>query len=85
MNSLNLTKIESEIFEKILSSGSVKPGKIVKELGLHKSTVYSSLRRLEEKGLIEVTNPSELFLTIWTENSSSTLNNYLFECLINFG
>ncbi|MBS3055766.1 hypothetical protein J4447_05040 [Candidatus Pacearchaeota archaeon] len=55
LESLNLTEIESRMFDKILKRGGCKPGIIVKELGLHKGTVYNSLRRLEEKGLIGYT------------------------------
>jgi len=52
MGALVLTRVEQKIFDRILHKGETSLGPIIKELGLHKGTVYNSIRRLEEKGLI---------------------------------
>ena len=49
---VGLSKAETKVYLALLSLGSVSSGKIVKETGFRKSTVYESIRRLQEKGLV---------------------------------
>ena len=46
-----MSKAEIKVYIALLELGSVPSGKIVKETELRKSTVYESIRRLQEKGL----------------------------------
>ncbi|MBI4144351.1 MarR family transcriptional regulator [Candidatus Woesearchaeota archaeon] len=52
MNSLGLTSTEQKIFTEILARGEISLGEIIKHLGLHKGTVYNSIRRLQAKGFV---------------------------------
>ncbi|HIH37646.1 TPA: hypothetical protein HA245_01795 [Candidatus Woesearchaeota archaeon] len=49
-----LSTSEQKIFKEVLRLGQTSAGRVTKNLGFHKGTVYNSLRRLEEKGLIGV-------------------------------
>jgi sugar-specific transcriptional regulator TrmB len=51
---LSLTEVEFELFKRILEKGETPLGPIIKELGMHKGTVYNAIRRMEEKGLIGI-------------------------------
>ena len=49
---IGLSKAEIKIYISLLELGAVPSGKIVKETDFRKSTVYESIRRLQEKGLV---------------------------------
>lgn len=52
LEKIGLSKAEIKVYYSLLGLGTVSSGKIVTETEFHKSTVYDSLRRLEEKGLV---------------------------------
>ena len=71
LEKIGLSKAEIKVYISLLELGSVSSGKIVKETNLRKSTVYESIRRLQEKGLVsyiikngmkyfEGTNPNKI-------------------------
>jgi sugar-specific transcriptional regulator TrmB len=49
---IGLSKAESKLYLAMIKLGSSTTGSIIKETGLRKSTVYESLNRLLEKGLV---------------------------------
>src|SRR3989338_7083739 len=49
---IGLSRAESKLYLAMIRLGSSATGSIVKETGLRKSTVYESLNRLLEKGLV---------------------------------
>lgn len=52
LEDVGLTDIETKVYLYILKKGSVVAGKISKETGIHRRTVYDAIERLIEKGLI---------------------------------
>lgn len=52
LEKLGLSKAESRIYLALLELGSVPSGQVVKHTGFRKSTVYETIGRLEEKGLV---------------------------------
>ena len=52
LEKIGLSKAEIKVYISLLGLGSVPCGKIVNETELRKSTVYESIRRLQEKGLV---------------------------------
>lgn len=52
LEKIGLSKAEIKVYLALLGLGSVPSGSIVKETELRKSTVYESIRRLQEKGLV---------------------------------
>ena len=52
LEKIGLSKGEAKIYLTLLELGSVPSGKIVKETDLRKSTVYETIGRLQEKGLV---------------------------------
>jgi sugar-specific transcriptional regulator TrmB len=52
LEKIGLSKAEIKVYLSLYELGSVPSGKIVKETELRKSTVYESIRRLSEKGLV---------------------------------
>lgn len=52
LEKIGLSKAEARVYTSLLQLGSVPSHMIVKETELRKSTVYESLKRLEEKGLV---------------------------------
>lgn len=52
LEKIGLSKAEVKIYLAMLSLGSAPSGRIVRETGLRKSTVYETIRRLQEKGLV---------------------------------
>ena len=52
LEKIGLSKAEVTIYLALLELGSVQSGRIVKETGLRKSTVYETVGRLQEKGLV---------------------------------
>ena len=52
LEKIGLSKAEIKVYISLLELGSVPSGKIVKETDFRKSTVYESIRRLQEKGLV---------------------------------
>ena len=52
LEKIGLSKAEIKVYIALLSLGSVPSGRIVKETNFRKSTVYESIRRLQEKGLV---------------------------------
>ena len=51
LEKIGLSKAEIKVYLTLLEIGSTTSGRIVKETELRKSTVYESIRRLQEKGL----------------------------------
>ncbi|MFH1590485.1 MAG: helix-turn-helix domain-containing protein [archaeon] len=49
---IGLSKAEIKVYLTLFELGSVSSGPIVQETGMRKSTVYESIRRLSEKGLV---------------------------------
>ena len=49
---IGLSKAEIKVYISLLGLGNSPSGKIVKETNLRKSTVYESIRRLQERGLV---------------------------------
>lgn len=71
LEKMGLSKAEVKVYLTLLSLGPSPSNKIVRETDLRKSTVYDSIRRLQEKGLVsyvikdskkyfEATEPSRL-------------------------
>lgn len=67
-----LTLTETKVYLALLKNGNSLAGKITKETGLHRRTVYDAIERLIEKGLVsyisennkkhfEAVNPERLF------------------------
>src|SRR3989344_4022418 len=52
LEKIGLSKAEIKVYIALLELGSVPSGSIVKETDFRKSTVYESIRRLQEKGLV---------------------------------
>src|SRR3990167_2385024 len=52
LEKIGLSKAEIKVYISLLELGSVPSGSIVKETEFRKSTVYESIRRLQEKGLV---------------------------------
>ena len=52
LEKIGLSKAEIKVYLSLLGLGSTSSGRIVKETELRKSTVYESIRRLQEKGLV---------------------------------
>src|SRR3989338_3484937 len=63
---LGLTETESKVYLALLKRGSSLAGKVTKETGLHRRTVYDTIERLIEKGLASyiVTNNQRYFEAI---------------------
>lgn len=81
LQDFGLTDIESTVYLFLLKRGSSLAGKVSKETGIHRRTVYDALERLVEKGLIsyirlnnkryfEVVNPRR-FLEIAKEKQDN--------------
>jgi DNA-binding MarR family transcriptional regulator len=49
---LGLTNVEARLYLALIDSGSTTVGPLLRKTGLHKATVYQSLNRLVEKGLV---------------------------------
>jgi sugar-specific transcriptional regulator TrmB len=60
---IGLSKAEAKLYIAMMKLGSSTTGAIIKETGLRKSTVYESLNRLLEKGLVSyvIKNKSKFF------------------------
>ena len=56
LKNLGLTENESLIYNALVKHGSSTAGKISQFTGLHRRTVYDSIERLLEKGLISFIN-----------------------------
>lgn len=56
LETLGLSKNESEIYLKLLETGSAKAGKISKECHLDRSATYNALTNLLNKGLVSYAN-----------------------------
>jgi HTH-type transcriptional regulator, sugar sensing transcriptional regulator len=52
LEEVGLSKAEINVYLSLLELGSVPSGKLVRETGIIKSTVYETIRRLQEKGLV---------------------------------
>lgn len=52
LEKIGLSKAEIKVYVTLLELGSAPSGRIVKETGLRKSTVYETISRLQEKGLV---------------------------------
>ena len=52
LEKIGLSRAEIKVYIALLQLGSVPSGSIVKETDFRKSTVYESIRRLQEKGLV---------------------------------
>ena len=52
MKELGLNKSESNVYLKLLETGSCKAGRLAKETGFNRTTVYKALEKLIEKGLV---------------------------------
>jgi len=52
LEKIGLSKAEIKVYLALLSLGSVPSGKIVRETNFRKSTVYESIKRLQNKGLV---------------------------------
>jgi sugar-specific transcriptional regulator TrmB len=52
LESLGLTESESKVYIALLELGSSQAGKITSKTGIHRRTVYDSIERLIEKGLV---------------------------------
>ncbi|MBU0629013.1 MAG: hypothetical protein KKC75_07535 [Nanoarchaeota archaeon] len=52
LEKIGLSKAETKVYLALLNLGSVPSGKIVGETNLRKSTVYESIKRLQNKGLV---------------------------------
>jgi len=52
LEKIGLSKAEIKVYTTLLGLGSSPSSKIVHETSLRKSTVYDSIRRLQEKGLV---------------------------------
>jgi sugar-specific transcriptional regulator TrmB len=52
LEKIGLSKAEIKVYLALLELGSVPSGRIVHETNFRKSTVYESIRRLQEKGLV---------------------------------
>ena len=52
LEKLGLSKAEIKVYLTLLELGSTQSGRIVRETDFRKSTVYESIRRLQEKGLV---------------------------------
>jgi len=52
LRELGLTEIETEIYLAVIDIGSALAGEITRKTGIHRRTVYDSLNRLIEKGLV---------------------------------
>ena len=86
LNELGLTEKESKVYLALLSLGEVTVLSISKEAGIKRTTVYSVLESLKQKGLVEVVvrgfktfyravNPENLAAII--EERQQKLNRYL--------
>lgn len=49
---LGLNKSESKVYLKLLEIGSCKAGRLAKETGFNRTTIYKALEKLIEKGLV---------------------------------
>jgi len=63
LEEIGLSKAEVKVYLTLFKMGSVTAGKISKETNFRKSTVYDSLHRLAEKGLVShsITNSTKYF------------------------
>ena len=52
LEQLGLTEAESKVYLALLELGSSQAGKITSKTGIHRRTVYDSIERLIEKGLV---------------------------------
>ncbi len=52
LEELALTKVEAKIFSELILSGDMPIGSIITKTGLHRGTVYNSLKRLINKGYV---------------------------------
>jgi sugar-specific transcriptional regulator TrmB len=52
LESLGLTKAEAKVYIALLELGSSQVGRITSKTGIHRRTVYDSIERLIEKGLV---------------------------------
>lgn len=52
MKELGLNNSESKVYLKLLEIGSCKAGRLAKETGLNRTTIYKALESLIEKGLV---------------------------------
>ncbi len=52
LQSLGLTKGEARVYLALLKKGSALAGRVTKETGIHRRTVYDALERLIEKGMV---------------------------------
>ena len=85
LESLGLTLTESKVYLALLKRGSSPVGRLAKETGIHRRTVYDAVERLIEKGMIsyitennkrffEAVNPKKL-LDILKEKEDLLSNN----------
>ena len=52
LRDMGLTEIEISVYFALLEKGPSPTGIIIRKTGLHKATVYQTLERLEEKGVV---------------------------------
>lgn len=52
LEEIGLTKSEITVYTTLLRVGSIKVGKLMKEIELHRSRVYEAINRLTDKGLV---------------------------------
>jgi sugar-specific transcriptional regulator TrmB len=58
LQELGLTRVESQIFVSLLSKGSCRVGDVIKMTSFHRGTVYNTLMRLIDKGLVSLAQVS---------------------------
>lgn len=60
LQDLGLSEIEAKIYLSLLGMGEVLAGEIIKKTGLHKSTVYLALGRLQAKGIVSIIKKEDM-------------------------
>jgi len=93
LEKMGLSKAEIRIYLTLLQTGSVPSGMIVKETGFRKSTVYETIGRLQEKGLVSymikdgvkhfsAANPERILDYLEEQKRRITLNENLAKKLV---
>lgn len=52
LKDIGLTEVEANVYLALLEKGPSSTGVIIKKTGFHKATVYQTLERLQEKGIV---------------------------------
>ena len=75
LESLGLTITESKVYLALLKRGSSPVGRLAKETGIHRRTVYDAIERLIEKGMISyiTNNNKRLFEAVDPQRLSDLL------------